>query len=73
MRPFILYSQGSYFGDSDILPKLSNVSKKSEDLGRDSTAFCDSQCKIFSMRMNEIIKIKDNFQDVYNEMLKLSI
>ena len=45
--PIILYSQGSYFGDSDILPKLSL--EHHDDKGRDTTAICDSKCKIFSM------------------------
>lgn len=47
MVPIILYSQGSYFGDSDILPRMSL--EHFDDKGRDSTAVCDSKCKIFTM------------------------
>ena len=50
MIPIILYSEGSYFGDSDILPNLSIDHRN--DKGRDSTAICDSKCKIFTMSMN---------------------
>ena len=45
----------------------------STDKGRDATAIGESECTIFVLGLNEIKKIKDNFDDIYKEMMEIAI
>mmetsp|Transcript_21884 Transcript_21884/g.33956 ORF Transcript_21884/g.33956 Transcript_21884/m.33956 type:complete len:155 (+) Transcript_21884:2048-2512(+) len=45
----------------------------SKDKGRDSTAICDNECTIFVLPESEIRKIKDSFEDIYQEMLEIAV
>lgn len=45
----------------------------SQNKGRDSTAICDTECTIFVMPISEVNKIKDLFDEVYQEMLAIAI
>ena len=65
VKGFIRYSQGGYFGDSDIFGcYISAEAKKS----RDSTAITSIESVLFSMPEHIIIKIKDNFESKFQEM-----
>mmetsp|Transcript_14880 Transcript_14880/g.25343 ORF Transcript_14880/g.25343 Transcript_14880/m.25343 type:complete len:149 (+) Transcript_14880:1850-2296(+) len=70
LRAIIQYTEGGYFGDSDLFCQMVGIS---QDKGRDSTAICDQECTIFVMPYTEIIKIKEVFGDVYQEMLEIAV
>lgn len=45
----------------------------SKHKGRDASAIGDIECSIFVLPEHQIQKIKDNFEDIYQEMLDLAI
>lgn len=61
----IQYTEGGYFGDSDILARRKDMPY----LGRDLTAICVADDSImFQMNLSIIQKIKDQFSEVYKQM-----
>jgi len=63
--PFILYVEGSCFGDSDV---LLNHGKD----GRDSTAIADEEAQLFYITKKELDKILKEFELVKREMTKVA-
>lgn len=70
VRYIIQYSEGGYFGDSDVFSYLSGISNRS---GRDSSCIADTETTIFVMSINEIKRMQEQFEDIYNEMLDIAI
>ena len=54
-RSFIFYSEGGYFGDSDVLPFMSGHCNFK---GRDSNCMGDKETTIFVLRFQEIRRIR---------------
>lgn len=69
-RAFIYYTEGGYFGDGDVLP---NLSGHCNFKGRDSNCMGDKETTIFVLGLEEIRRIKRQFEDVFSEMLDLAI
>lgn len=70
MRGIIVYTEGGYLGDSDLFSQFEGISN---DKGRDSTAIGDQDSTIFVMHIEDIKKIKNNYEEIYNEMLGVAI
>ena len=72
MKAIIQYVSGSYFGDSDLFRSLSGEFGKPK--GRNLTAIGDDlESIIFVMKRPIVLKIKDNFDEEFQEMMKVGI
>jgi hypothetical protein len=63
--PFIAYTVGSYFGDTDVFQS----GLKTE---RDSTAKADLECDFFVFSRANISNLKKSFPREFKEMQKLA-
>lgn len=71
LRAIIKYTEGGYFGDSDIFSHDSGISSSK---GRDAAAIGETvECTIFVMARDVLNKIKDNFESIYREMQTIAI
>lgn len=68
--PIIAYTQGGYFGDSDLFAAILGLTTFA---GRDMTATCTEDCSIFVMAKKELSKIQENFPVIYKEMEQFAI
>ena len=67
----IQYSEGGYFGDSDVFAQELGVSLY---VGRDSSSTCTShEISIFVLNKEGQHKMKENFEVRYNEMAALAL
>lgn len=71
LKAIIQYTEGGYFGDSDIFAQVQGIRPK--HAGRDSSAIGDQDCSIFVLSVKEVRKIKDNFADIFNEMKEIGV
>lgn len=58
---FIIYMEGQYFGDNDILTK-------ERKFGRDANAIADSKCQILVITRKEVLHILKNFKEIKKEI-----
>jgi CRP-like cAMP-binding protein len=58
---FIVYVEGSYFGDSDIF-------FQDEASGRDSTAIADSECHLLVLNRKDLMALSEDFELISNEI-----
>jgi CRP-like cAMP-binding protein len=70
VKGFIKYCSGSYFGDADFFGEYVNPDNKRI---RDSTARTSDEVLLFSMTAHVLLKIKNNFDQVYVEMKDLGM
>lgn len=63
--PFIAYTRGSYFGDTDVF----QTGLRSE---RDATAKADLECDFFVISRADIAQLKKTFPKEFKEMQKLA-
>lgn len=70
MRGIIVYTEGGYLGDSDLFSQFEGISN---DKGRDATAIGDQDSTIFVMHIEDIKKIKNNYEGIYAEMLAVAV
>ena len=60
-----MYTEGEYFGDSDI---FASFNEGSYGAGRDLSAIADKDSSLFVLHIENLSKIKDNFADIFEEM-----
>ena len=65
LKSIIQYSEGGYFGDSDIFAQSEGISTY---LGRDSSAICQQDLSLFVLNKKELVKMKENFQEQFEEL-----
>jgi hypothetical protein len=70
LKAIIMYTEGGYFGDSDIFASLS---EGSYGAGRDLSAIADKDSSLFVLHIENLSKIKDNFSDIFDEMNEVGI
>ena len=65
-----MYTEGGYFGDSDIFAGVSGGSYSS---GRDLSAIADKDSSLFVLHIENLNKIRDNFEDIFDEMKEVGV
>ena len=66
-KPFIMYTEGSYFGDHDIIPEMSL--RYDGMFTRDSTCIIKDKSSLFSLDIASLKKLKKAFKDIFEEMI----
>ena len=62
--PFSIYTNGSYFGDNDVLLQKNGY--------RTTTAICHSDCHIYSIKINNLEECIDKFPKVKQTMIRIA-
>ena len=70
LKAIIMYTEGGYFGDSDI---FASFTEGSYGAGRDLSAIADKDSSLFVLHIENLSKIKDNFADIFEEMKDVGV
>jgi hypothetical protein len=65
LKSILMYTEGGYFGDSDIFAQSEGISTY---IGRDSSAICQNDLSLFVLNKKELQKMRENFLEQFEEL-----